>query len=66
MKSEFDESVRNYSKLFKGDISRKTNFFKCEEFSVMDSLSNIADEIKSIDLKKEAMSINKILLLKNG
>ena len=50
IKTEFDESVRNYCKLFKGDISRKTSFFKCEEFSGMDSLSSIADDIKAIDL----------------
>jgi hypothetical protein len=33
MKSELDETVRNYSKLFRGDLSRKTNFFKCEDFA---------------------------------
>jgi hypothetical protein len=30
--TEIDESVKNYAKLFKGDLSRKTSFFKCEEF----------------------------------
>jgi hypothetical protein len=29
---EIEESVKNYAKLFKGDLSRKTNFYKCEEF----------------------------------
>ena len=33
MKCELDETSRNYSKLFKGDISRKTSYFKCEDFS---------------------------------
>lgn len=66
IKSEFDEQVRNYTKLFKGDISRKTNFFKCEEFSGMDALASIADDIKSIDIEKETKSVNKILLIKNG
>ena len=30
--TEIDESVKNYAKLFKGDLSRKTSFYKCEEF----------------------------------
>lgn len=37
MNSEFNEQVRSYSKLFKGDISRKTNFFKSEDFAKIDS-----------------------------
>eukprot|EP00356_Strombidium_inclinatum_P012859 CAMPEP_0170496338 /NCGR_PEP_ID=MMETSP0208-20121228/21063_1 /TAXON_ID=197538 /ORGANISM="Strombidium inclinatum, Strain S3" /LENGTH=154 /DNA_ID=CAMNT_0010772853 /DNA_START=905 /DNA_END=1366 /DNA_ORIENTATION=+ len=35
MKDEFDEAVRNYAKLFKGDLSRKSSFFKCEEFTAV-------------------------------
>ena len=26
--TEIDESVKNYAKLFKGDLSRKTSFYK--------------------------------------
>jgi len=53
MKHEFDEQVRKYSKLFKGDISRKTNYFKCEEFANIDSLDQIGEEIKNIHTVKE-------------
>ena len=42
---EFDETVRNYCKLFKGDISRKTNFFKCEEFTSINALNNLQDDL---------------------
>ena len=64
MKCELDETVRNYSKLFKGDISRKTNFFKCEEFTSMLPLDMIADDLKSIDLAKENKAIHKSILFK--
>lgn len=50
---EFDETVRNYCKLFKGDISRKTSFFKCDEFSSANSLDQIAQELDSINIEKE-------------
>ena len=63
MKHEFDEQVRKYAKLFKGDISRKTNYFKCEEFTTIDSLDVIAEEIKAMDSVKEQLSINKNLLI---
>jgi hypothetical protein len=42
MRSEVNETVRNYCKLFKGDISRKSNFFKCEEFAAIDPLDSIS------------------------
>jgi hypothetical protein len=54
MQCEFNETVRNYCKLFKGDISRKTNFFKCEEFTQIDSLQAIQQELDGIDLVKES------------
>lgn len=66
MTCEFDETVRNYSKLFKGDITRKTNYFKCEEFSGTNSLDNIAQELNSINIQKENMAINKSILIKNN
>ena len=66
MESEFDETVRNYCKLFKGDISRKTNFFKCEEFTSIDPLESILGDLGQIDLKREQKAINKNLLIKNG
>ena len=53
IESEFDETVRNYCKLFKGDISRKTNFFKCEEFTTIDPLESILGDLNQIDLKRE-------------
>ena len=58
--------MRNYCKLFKGDISRKTNFFKCEEFTSIDALNNIQEDLNKIDLIKENKSINKRLLKKNN
>jgi hypothetical protein len=66
MKSEVNEAVRNYCKLFKGDISRKTNFFKCEEFAAIDPLDAIAQDLEGIDFDKEANIINKNLLTKYG
>jgi hypothetical protein len=53
MTSEFDETVRNYSKLFKGDISRKSAYFKSEDFSAINSLDSILDDLNSIDILKE-------------
>jgi U3 small nucleolar RNA-associated protein 19 len=53
IKSEFDETVRNYSKLFKSDLSRKTNFFKCEDFSGIDALDILKTDLNSINLIKE-------------
>lgn len=58
--------MRKYTKLFKGDISRKTNYFKCEEFAGIDALDVIAQDIKTIDLVKEQVSINKCLKLKHN
>jgi U3 small nucleolar RNA-associated protein 19 len=46
MQNEMDEQIRNYCKLFKGDISRKTNFFKCEEFAAIDPLQQISQDLK--------------------
>lgn len=66
IESEFDETVRNYCKLFKGDISRKTNFFKCEEFTTIDPLESILGDLGQIDLKREQQAINKNLLIQNG
>ena len=58
-----DEQVRNYCKLFKADLSRKTNFFKCEEFAAIDPLEQISQDITGIDLQKEANAIQKSILL---
>lgn len=66
MRSEVNEAVRNYCKLFKGDISRKTNFFKCEEFASIDPLEAIAQDLQGLDFDKEASIINKNLLVKHG
>lgn len=66
MKFEFDEQVRHYAKLFKGDISRKTNYFKCEQFAQIDPLDSLMDEITAIDVHKEYLAINKALLLKHS
>jgi len=52
--------------LFKGDISRKTNFFKCEEFSGIDALDILKTDLNSINLIKEQKSINKLLLKKHN
>ena len=38
MKCDLDDQVRNYAKLFKGDISRKSAYFKSEEFAGIDSI----------------------------
>jgi len=65
MKSELDETVRNYSKLFRGDLSRKSNFFKCEDFAGVQSLDSIIDDLNSIDVVKENAAINKSVLIKH-
>jgi len=53
MKFEFDETTRNYSKLFRGDLSRKTNFLKCEDFTGLSALNMISEDLASIDIVKE-------------
>ena len=63
LQNEMDEQVRNYCKLFKADLSRKTNFFKCEEFALIDPLDQITEEINSMDLAKESAAIQKSILL---
>jgi len=65
MKNEFDETVRNYSKLFRGDLSRKSNFFKCEDFAGLQALDSIAEDLGSIDIVKENSAINKSILIKH-
>jgi len=30
--SEIDEKVRNFAKIFKGDLSRKTSYFKLDDY----------------------------------
>ena len=50
MRSEVNEAVRNYCKLFKGDISRKSNFFKCEEFAAIDPLDAISLDLQNLDI----------------
>jgi len=52
--------------LFKGDISRKTNFFKCEDFTGIDSLEILKTDLNSINLVKEQKAINKLLLKKHN
>lgn len=38
LKSHYDERIRNYAKVFKTDLDRKGAFFKCEDFTSVDSL----------------------------
>ena len=64
MKDEFDEQVRNYTKLFKGDLSRKTSWFKCEEFTGLDDITRIIGELDGIDQEKEAQSVRKSIMNK--
>lgn len=66
MNSGVDETVRNYSKLFKGDISRKTTFFKCEDFAGSNSLELIGQDLQSIDIPREVKAINKSILIKHN
>lgn len=63
LQNEMDEQVRNYCKLFKADLSRKTNFFKCEEFAAIDPLEQISQDISNIDLSKESMAVQKSILI---
>ena len=48
--------------MFKGDISRKTSFFKCDDFSAKNSLDSILADLEAIDVEKENLAINKGIL----
>jgi hypothetical protein len=65
MNCELDETVRNYSKLFKGDISRKTGFFKCEQFTGQNSLDMILKDLEGINVERENVAITKSILIAN-
>jgi hypothetical protein len=61
-----DQQIRNYSKLFKADLSRKTNFFKYEEFTSLDPLEMMISELESLDVSAESGAIKKSILLSHG
>lgn len=50
MKHHYDERVRNYSKVMKTDILKKEVYFKCEEFTNINSLEMIEQDLNSIDV----------------
>uniref|UniRef100_A0A7S3CN84 CCAAT-binding factor domain-containing protein n=1 Tax=Strombidium rassoulzadegani TaxID=1082188 RepID=A0A7S3CN84_9SPIT len=62
MKQEFDGAVRNYSKLLQGDLHRKTNFFKCDEFTQIDPLTELEFELGNLQFIREAFSVKKHLI----
>ena len=70
--SDIDEKVRTFAKIFKGDLTRKTEYIRIEEYleEPKMSLEGICDdllaELESIDVRKEAMAVNRRLLFVNG
>ena len=65
MKSDLDEQVRNYSKLFKGDISRKSAYFKSEEFAGMDPIQSILTDMDKVDIALETKAVTKAVLIEH-
>lgn len=66
MKSHYDERVRNYSKVFKTELNRKEAYFKCEDFTTVDPLEVLEQDLNDIDNEKEGLALKKHLLKKHG
>lgn len=66
MKSHYDERVRNYSKVFKTDFNRKEAFFKCEDFTTVNALDLLEQDLNDVDNEKEGMAFKKHLMKKHG
>ncbi len=66
MKNHVDSRVRNYAKVFKTDFKRKTQFFKSEEFTTVDPLDLLMQELNDIDDEREGESFKKNLLVKHN
>lgn len=49
MKQHYDQKVRDYAKIFKTDLFKKTSFFKCEEFTSADPLEVLLLDLNDID-----------------
>lgn len=64
MKHHYDSRVRNYTKVFKTDFMRKAAFFKCEEFTQVDSLDILLQDLNDIDDIKEGEALKRNLLVK--
>eukprot|EP00347_Sterkiella_histriomuscorum_P012185 403369569 len=66
MKQHFDSKVRDFAKIFKTDLHKKTSYFKSEEFTVADPLELLVLDLNEVDEKKEGKAFKKNLLVKHG
>lgn len=66
MKHHYDERVRTYCKVFKSQFQSKEAFIKCEEFTQVDPLDMLLQDLNEIDDEKEGQSFKKNLLGKHG
>jgi U3 small nucleolar RNA-associated protein 19 len=66
MRQHFDSSVRNYCKVFKTDFLRKTAYFKCEDFTSVNPIDVLGQELDEIDNEKEGEALKKNLMMKHG
>ena len=61
-----DSNVRQYAKVFKTDFLRKSAFFKCEEFTNIDPIEVLKQELEEVDNEKEGEALKKNLMMKHG
>ena len=66
MRQHVDSSVRTYAKVFKTDFLRKTAFFKCEDFTSVDPIDMLLQELDEVNHEKEGEALKKNLLQKHG
>lgn len=66
MKQHVDKKVRDYAKIFKTDLLRKTSYFKSEEFTTTDPLDLLTLELNEIDCVKESKAFKRNLLIKHN
>jgi len=65
-KHHYDDSIRNYCKLFKKDLLNKHSVFKCEKFTQGDPFDLILEELKGVDPEKEGKHFSENLMVKSG
>ena len=65
MKQHYHKKVRDFAKIFKTDLMKKTSFFKSEDYTVTDALDLLKMDIEDIDDVKEGKSFRTNLLVKN-
>ena len=66
MREHYDQNVRQYAKVFKTDFLRKTAFTKVEDFTQVDPIDMLLQDLEEVDNEKEGDALKKNLLQRHG